>query len=294
MRDSAITTVFILGRRYSGKSTVFKHVRVLFEHHQRYYEDSDELERAKNRIVYRTLEAMQALVGAMDTLDNGGCNEENKRVAMQARTGATDTLYGSSRLQFNDWDPHEYVLKANWRRIRSLEVDFLLRIIDELWRGHHSIFREALLLEHRFRKHRSVEHLLDVLGDKIRKGDYVPTTRDILLTREDTRGVSHLIIDLDSKHLDDSRAQRHHPLNRALKKKNGVKRYCQMIDLPDSGTSINIKHWIEKCSDLRYYIIFCVDLSGYDPCLKGDHCDCVKESLTAFEGCSQPLIRRSS
>jgi len=160
--------ILLLGAGESGKSTIFKQMKIL--HATGYTEDARI--RFKSIIYGNTLNAIRALIGAMDPLKINYESETNRAIANQLA----------------DIPEQEVILNAN-----QLLTPERGQQIQQLWRD--AGIKKAFSQSHRFQLSDSAGYYLDSIHRMIHP-DYIPTIEDVLRSRVKTVG----IVDADFVH----------------------------------------------------------------------------------------------
>ncbi|KAL0485088.1 guanine nucleotide-binding protein G(i) subunit alpha [Acrasis kona] len=153
--------ILLVGAGDSGKSTIFKQMRILYK--QGYSEQ--ELQNHRPVVYENILRAMMALVKASVALNIPIQNEENQ---VRART-------------INDFD--QRVLT----NVKSIWNDELARSIEELWKDKG--IQDTYDLRSEFQIDDSASYYFSNM-DRICQASYVPTTDDVVRSRVKTTGIN--------------------------------------------------------------------------------------------------------
>lgn len=222
--------LLLLGAGGSGKSTIFKQLKSIHGPGI----SSQERKSYKGIIIGNVIDFMRTLVEMSDKLSR------NDRALEKCQMGEDVRPYANILLEQDRHDYHELAPNVS---------DAICRLWED--RGIRTTFEERS----RFQMQDSAEYFFDERMDEIRRPDYMPTEKDVLLARVRTTG----IIEQEFK----------------------VKEHTfRVFDV--GGQRNERKKWIHAFENVTG-VIFVASLSGYDQkLLEDDSCNRMEEALDLF------------
>jgi len=236
--------VLLLGPNLAGKTTVFRHIQLLFGDDKL---DNRTLRRIKYGIYRDMCFWMQKLI------ENYPLREELDSERDVQRLMAIDIDRHLHEMSSSEWFETMESISALWTRNPVLRDAKELMVLDSPMMDGIEYFWEQIS--------NSSERALSRL-------DYLPTTEDILRARDPTCAVHELQIELNKHRFveppnrlfnndnDDNNDDPHRNLHQPV-----VKTFWRFLDV--SGSRSERRKWIH-CTENVSAVLFCVDLSGYN------------------------------